>query len=160
MKIQKPKSFKKCGYIGVIVSTLLIMSFVVAGCTQTSSGTPAQGTVSPTTVTPTPQETAVALPGAYVGGHFQSNMTPFEAAAQNLGVSESNLVNAMIPPPQSHAINYTYSAAQLSAETGTTITSAQLMAALGIQSSATTSGVWKNGQNVQPITPTATAKTT
>ena len=52
------------------------------------------------------------------------------AAAQTLGVSESDLISALTPPPGSHGINYTYSAAQLSVATGTTITPDQLMAAL------------------------------
>ena len=37
MKIQKQRFLKSCGYIGIIASVLLIMSLVVAGCTQTST---------------------------------------------------------------------------------------------------------------------------
>lgn len=87
---------------------------VTVSLTSSGNSTPAQGT------------------GAYVHGHFMSNETRLEAAAQTLGVSESDLINALTPPAQEHVINFTYTTAQLSAASGTTITSAQLMAALGM----------------------------
>jgi hypothetical protein len=140
MAIRKPGFVKKCGYIGIIASMLLIVSIIVTGCTQTStnSGQPAAAvspgtsgnSVPPVSIAVSPNGTGVPG-GAYMRGHFVRNETPLMAAAQTLGVSESDLIAALAPPPQSHVVNYTYSAAQLSAASGTTITPAQLMAALG-----------------------------
>ncbi|MGB8219137.1 MAG: hypothetical protein WCE46_01995 [Methanoregula sp.] len=147
MAIRKREFIKKCDYLGIIGVTLLIMSIIVTGCTQTSSTNPgtSAATVSPTDsgnnansqngvsialVTPGQQGTNVTLTGAFVHGHYVSNITPMMAAAQNLGVPESALISALTPPPDSHVINYTYAAAQLSMVTGTTITPDQLMAAL------------------------------
>ena len=147
MTIWKRGFVKKCGYLGIIGMMFLIMSIIVTGCTQTSStnpGTPAatvspansgnnansQSNVSIALVTTSQQGTNVSLTGAFVHGHYVSNITPIMAAAQNLGVPESALITALTPPPGTHEINYTYSAAQLSVATGATITPDQLIAAL------------------------------
>jgi hypothetical protein len=142
MAIRKREFNKKCGYPGIIGMMFLIMSIIVTGCAQTSSTNPgtspansgnnanSQGNVSIALVTTVQQGTNVSLTGAFVHGHYVSNLTPIMAAAQTLGVSESDLIGALTPPPGSHGINYTYSAAQLSVATGTTITPDQLMAAL------------------------------
>ena len=50
MMIQELKYLKSCGCIGIIAVVLLIMSIIVAGCTQTSSDNSSKSTavVSPT----------------------------------------------------------------------------------------------------------------
>jgi hypothetical protein len=170
MKIQKPGFLKRCGYIGIIASALLIMSLVVAGCTQTSTdnsgqsaaavsptdtsgnSAPAQGTGSAAPVDTSQQGTGVSPAGTYShgqysGGNFLSNETRIAAAAQTLGVSESDLTNALTPPAQGR-VNLTDAAAQLSAASGTTITPAQLMAALGMHAGGMRNGNYQgNGQN-------------
>ena len=83
--------------------------------------------------------------GQRFGGNFLSNQTLIAAAAQTLGVSVSDLTNALTPPAQGH-FNLTNAAAQLSATSGITVTPAQLMAALGMhQGGMRNSTQWKQG---------------
>ena len=160
MKIQKPGFLKSCGYIGIIASVLLIMSLVVAGCTQTSTDNSGQSTaaVSPTdasgTSVPAQGAGSAAPAGTYTqgqhtggnGGNFLTNTTRLAAAAQTLGVSESDLQTALTPA-QGARVNLTDAAAQLSASSGTTITPAQLMAALGMHAGGMrNSSYQRNGQ--------------
>jgi hypothetical protein len=141
MTIQKSGFLKKCGYLGILASVLLIMSLVVAGCTQTASDNSGQSTaaVSPTGTSGSSapaQGTGVSPTGTYAqgqhsGGNFLNNQTRIAAAAQTLGVSVSELQAALVPPSQGH-FNLTNVAAELSADTGTTITPAQIITALGM----------------------------
>jgi hypothetical protein len=157
MKIQKPGFLKSCGYIGIIASVLLIMSLVVAGCTQTSTDNSGQSTsaVSPTDAygnSIPAQGAGSAAPagtspqGQHTGGNFLTNTTRLAAAAQTLGVSESDLQTALTPA-QGARVNLTDAAAQLSASSGTSITPAQLMAALGMHAGGMrNSSYQRNGQ--------------
>jgi hypothetical protein len=155
MKIQEPGFLKNCGYIGIVASVLLIMSLVVAGCTQPSDNSGSAAAVSPTDTSgnSASAQGAGASPagtyahGQYAGGGFLNNATRLAAAAQTLGVSESDLQAALTPPAQGR-MNMTDAAAQLSAASGTTITPAQLMAALGMHGGGMRNGSYQgNGQN-------------
>jgi hypothetical protein len=164
MKIQKQRFIKSCGYIGIIASVLLIMSLVVTGCTQTSTDNsgPSTATVSPTEASgnsvPAQGTGSTAPAGTYTqgqhpggnGGNFLTNTTRLAAAAQTLGVSESDLQTALTPD-QGARVNLTDAAARLSASSGTTITPAQLMAALGMHAGGMrNSSYQRNGQNAAP----------
>jgi hypothetical protein len=170
MKSQKSGFLKNCGYISIIASALLIMSILVAGCTQSSSdnsgqsaavssptdtsgnSAPVQNAVSASPAGAGQQGTRASPSGTYqagqhAGGSFLTNETRLAAAAQTLGVSESDLKNALTPPAQGR-VNLTDAAAQLSASSGTTITSAQLMAAFGMHAGGPRNGSYQgNGQN-------------
>ena len=133
MTIQKSGFLKTCCYLGIIASVLLIMSLVVAGCTLTSSGSTGQSTaaVSPTGASGSGvSPTGTSMQGQHFGAH-SLNTTTIAAAAQTLGVSVSELQAALVPPTAGH-FNLTNAAAQLSAESGTTITADQIRAALGM----------------------------
>ena len=161
MKIQKQRFIKSCGYIGIIASVLLIMSLVVAGCTQTSTDNSGQSTaaVSPTDASgnsvPAQGAGSAAPAGTYTqgqhtGGNFLTNTTRLAAAAQTLGISESDLQTALTPT-QGARVNLTDAAARLSASSGTPITPAQLMAALGMHAGGMrNSSYQRNGQNAAP----------
>jgi len=180
MKIQNSGFLKNCGYLGVIASVLLVMSLIVAGCTQTTTDNSAQSTaaaspadtsgnsvpaqgaataapadagqpgtgVSPAGTSPTGQHT-----GGNNGGNFLANETRIAAAAQTLGVSESALTSALTPPAQGR-LNITDAATQLSTASGTTITPAQLMAALGMHGGG--AGGARNGSYQRNGQPAAT----
>jgi len=161
MKIQKPEFLKSCGYLGIIASVLLIMSLVVAGCTQTSTDNSGQSTaaVSPTDASgnsvPAQGAGSAAPAGTYTqgqhtGGNFLTKTTRLAAAAQTLGISESDLQTALTPT-QGARVNLTDAAARLSASSGTPITPAQLMAALGMHAGGMrNSSYQRNGQNAAP----------
>ncbi len=72
------------------------------------------------------------------GGNFLTNETRLAAAAQTLGVSESDLKNALTPPAQGR-VNFTTAAAQLG------VTPDQLTAALGIPAGRMGNGTWQRG---------------
>jgi hypothetical protein len=115
----------------LIISIVVIAAILVAGCTQSSESSPDQGTAAP--ASPPSQGTgapAAGSPSQYHGQSFLTNTTLLTAAAQTLGVSESDLATALTPTAGAH-MNLTTAAAQLSAEYGTTITAAQLRTALG-----------------------------
>lgn len=147
------------------------MSLVVAGCTQTSTdnsgqstaavsptdasgnNVPAQGAGSAAPAGSSQQGSGVSPAGTYMqgqhsGGNFLTNTTRLAAAAQTLGVSESDLQTALTPA-QGARVNLTDAAAQLSASSGITITPAQLMAALGMHAGGgmRNSSYQRNGQN-------------
>jgi len=114
----------------LIISVVAIAAFLVAGCVQSPGSSPEQGAAA----TPAPAQ-GTGAPGAgsphpYSGQGFLTNTTLLTAAAQTLGVSESDLASALTPTAGAH-MNLTTAAAQLSATSGTTITAAQLRAALG-----------------------------
>jgi hypothetical protein len=120
----------------LIVSAITIAALLVAGCVQGTGSSTNQGTAGSQTTSPAQQTQNAATPAAgsphqYQGQSFLSNTTLLTAAAQTLGVSESDLANALTPTPGAH-FNLTTAAAQISAESGTTITADQLRAALGI----------------------------
>jgi hypothetical protein len=177
MKMQKSGSLKGCGYVGIIASVLLIMSLVVAGCTQTSSdnsaqpaaaapsvspadnsgnsAAPAQGAATAAPVDTSQQGSGVSPSGTYShgqgqysgGGNFLNNATRIASAAQTLGVSASDLTTALTPA-QGARFNLTTAAAQLSASSGTTITADQLRTALGMPAGGSRNGSYqRNGQN-------------
>ncbi len=158
MMIQELKYLKSCGCIGIIAVVLLIMSIIVAGCTQTSSDNSSKLTavVSPTDTSgnsvPPHGGSSAAPAGANAnhqntGGNFLTNETRLAAAAQTLGVSESDLTSALTPAQGAH-FNLTTAATQLSAASGTTITVDQLRAALGMPASGARNGTWQgSGQN-------------
>jgi len=92
MKIQKSGFLKRCGYIGIIASVLLIMSIVVAGCTQTSSDTSAQPTAAASAAPPA--DNSVASPADNSGNSAvpaQGAVTaaPIDTSQQGSGVSPS-----------------------------------------------------------------------
>jgi hypothetical protein len=161
MRIQKSGFLKNCGFLGIITSVLLIMSIVVAGCTQGSSdnaGQPAAGssTTANSGNSAPGQDAAIAAPadtarqgagvslsgtspgGQHTGGNFLTNETHLAAAAQTLGVSETDLKNALTPPAQGR-VNFTAAAAQLG------VTSDQLSSALGIPAGGFGNGTRQRG---------------
>ena len=161
MKIQKPGFLKNCGCIGIIAALFLVMSIVVAGCVQDNSGNSGQSTAasSPTDTTgnSAPGQGAGSAAPAYNGqqgagtspmsgnythqhggGNFLTNETRLAAAAQTLGISESDLKNALTPPAQGR-VNFTTAAAQLG------VTTDQLTAALGIPAGRFGNGTWQRG---------------
>jgi hypothetical protein len=117
----------------LIVSAITIAALLVAGCVQGTGSSANQGTAGSQPSSPVQGNNvpAAGSPHQYQGQSFLSNTTLLTAAAQTLGVSESDLANALTPTPGAH-FNLTTAAAQISAESGTTITADQLRAALGI----------------------------
>jgi hypothetical protein len=174
--MQKSGFLKCCGCFGIIASALIIMSLVVAGCTQASSdnsaqpaaatsvaspadnagnNAPAQGVATAAPVDTSQQGSGVSPSGTYShgqgqysgGGGFLNNATLIASAAQTLGVSASDLT-AALTPAQGARFNLTTAAAQLSASSGTTITADQIRAALGMPAGGSRNGGYqRNGQN-------------
>jgi len=132
----------------LIVSALTIAALLVAGCVQGTGSSTGQNAAA-TPVSPPAQGTGVPAAGSphqYTGQGFLTNTTLLTAAAQTLGVSESDLANALTPTPGAH-FNLTTAAAQLSTVSGTTITADQLRAALGIPAGGFTH---RGGYNATP----------
>ncbi|MGA2121411.1 MAG: hypothetical protein ABSG49_05135 [Methanoregula sp.] len=161
MKIQKPEYLKKCSCIGILASIFLVMSLVVAGCVQNSTGNsdqpaavstpasgsgnsaPAEGAGSVAPAGTVQQGTGISPSGTYsnsqhAGGNFLTNETRLAAAAQTLGVSESDLKNALTPPAQGR-VNLTTAAEQLG------VTQDQLTGALGMHAGGPGNGTWQRG---------------
>jgi hypothetical protein len=160
MKIQKPGFLKNCGCIGIIAVLFLVISLVVAGCVQDNSGNSGQSAASSltdTTGNSAPVQGAGSAAPGYNGqqgagtspvggnytpqhgaGNFLTNETRLAAAAETLGVSESDLKNALTPPAQGR-VNFTTAAAQLG------VTPSQLTSALGIPAGRFGNGTWQRG---------------
>ena len=161
MKIQKPGFPENFGYIGILAAIFLVMSLTVAGCVQNSadnsgpstaasspadtsgSSAPAQGAGSTSPGYSGQQGTGTSPMGGndthqHGGGNFLTNETRLAAAAQTLGVSESDLKNALTPPAQAR-VNISAAAAQLG------VTTDQLTAALGIPAGRFGNGTWQRG---------------
>jgi hypothetical protein len=152
MKIQKTGLFTTCGCLGIVASVLLVVSLIVAGCTQTSSDTSGQpaavsspaGNSGTSTSADAVRQGAGVSPagtsanGQHTGGNFLTNETRLAAAAQTLGVSETDLKNALTPPAQGR-VNFTTAAAQLG------VTTDHLTSALGIPASGFGNGTRQRG---------------
>jgi hypothetical protein len=161
MKIENPGSLKNCGCIGIVATALLIMSLLVAGCTQSSPDNSGQATALPTpsgdsgTSSPSqgagsagpagtvPDGSGVSPAGTtsgapHTGGNFLTNETRLAAAAQTLGVSEDDLKSALTPPAQGR-VNFTTAASQLG------VTTDQLTSALGIPAGGFGNGTRQRG---------------
>lgn len=161
MKIQEPEHLKKWSSISILASVLLVVSLLVAGCVQDTTGNSGQPAAisSPAdasgTSVPVQTPADVAAGDAarqrmgtspyggnstrpHAGGNFLTNETRLAAASQALGVSENDLKNALTPPAQGR-VNLTTAAAQLG------VTPDQLSAALGIPSGGPRNGTWQQG---------------
>ena len=123
---------KEKGLAILIVSAITIAAFLVAGCVQSTGSSSGQSAAASQPSSPAQGNNAPAAGSShqYTGPSFLTNTTLLTAAAQTLGVSESDLATALTPTPGAH-INLTTAAAQLSAASGTTITADHLRAALG-----------------------------
>jgi hypothetical protein len=161
MKNEKPAYLKKGGCIGILAAIILVLSLVVAGCVQDSAGNsdqpaavsspaggsgnsaPAEGGGSVAPAGSVQQGTGISPSGGnsthqHTGGTFLTNETRIAAAAQTLGVSESDLKNALTPPAQGR-VNLTTAAEQLG------VTQDQLTAALGMHAGVPGNVTWQRG---------------
>jgi len=148
MKIQEPEPLKKWSGISLLVSVFLVMSLLVAGCVQDTTGNSGQSAAVSSPADASGNSAPVQMPATIAsadaarqgtnpyggnstrlhnGGNFLTNETRIAAASQALGVSESDLKNALTPTAQGR-VNFTTAAAQLG------VTPDQLSAALGIPS--------------------------